>query len=78
MAEVANYDRLEEIGNTLHARSAEGSLDFPEFQQLFAEALAACGGDTDALEMFCPFAKPAGWWDWMMKELQRASSQRVA
>jgi hypothetical protein len=28
--------------------------------------------------MFCPHAKPSGWWDWMTKELQKSASQRVA
>jgi hypothetical protein len=78
MAKVANYDTLEQIGNELYTRSVAGNLDFTAFQQLFAEARAVCGEDGDALEMFCPYAKPPGWWDWMTKELQKTSSQRVA
>jgi hypothetical protein len=78
MAKIANYDKLEQVGNELYARTIAGSLDFTAFQRLFADARAACGPDEDALEMFCPYAKPSGWWDWMTKELQKTSSQRVA
>ena len=78
MAKVANYDKLEQIGNELYARSVAGTLDFAAFQQLFTDARSACGPDEDALEMFCPYAKPSGWWDWMMQELQKTPSQRVA
>ena len=53
MAKVANYDKLERIGNELYERSV-------------------------ALEMFCAYAKPAEWWDWMTQELQKAPSRRVA
>ena len=77
MAKVANYDKLEQIGNELYARSVAGTLDFAAFQQLFSDARSAFGPDEDALEMFCPYAKPSGWWDWMTQELQK-SSQRVA
>ena len=78
MEKVAKYDKLEKIGNELYARSIEGTLDFPAFQRLFGDAQAVCGPDNDAMEMFCPFAKPQGWWDWMIKELQKAPSRRVA
>ena len=78
MANVANYDELERIGNELYARSIAGTLDFSAFQQLFVAARSACGPDEDALEMFCSYAKPTGWWDWMTQELQKTSSQRVA
>jgi hypothetical protein len=30
------------------------------------------------MEMFCPFTKPKGWWDWMVQELQKTPSRRVA
>jgi len=78
MAKVANYDKLERIGNELYERSVAGALDFTVFRQLFADARAACGQDVDALEMFCAYAKPAEWWDWMTQELQKAPSRRVA
>jgi hypothetical protein len=78
MAKVANYDKLEQIGNELYERSVAGTLNFAAFQRLFADARAACGGDEDGLEMFCAYAKPAKWWDWMTQELQKAPSRRVA
>jgi len=58
MADIADYSQLERIGNELSDRSLAGTLDFVAFERLFAEARAACGPDTDALEIFCPFAKP--------------------
>jgi hypothetical protein len=78
MAKVANYDELERVGNEMYERSVAGTLDFTSFQRLFADARAACGADEDALEMFCPYAKPEGWWDWMTQELHRVPSRRVA
>ena len=78
MAKVANYDKLGQIGNELYERSVAGTLDFTAFQRLFSDACSACGPDADALEMFCPYAKPVGWWDWMVQELQKTPSQRVA
>ncbi|HYW45507.1 MAG TPA: hypothetical protein VE959_21775 [Bryobacteraceae bacterium] len=78
MADVADYGQLERIGNELSDRSLAGTLDFAAFQRLFGQARAACGPDTDALEMFCPFAKPDGWWDWMTSEMQKPPSRRVA
>lgn len=78
MAKVTNYDWLEQIGNELYARSLAGSLDVTAFQHLFADARAACRPDEDPLEMFCPYAKSAEWWDWMTQELQKTPSRRVA
>ena len=78
MAKVANYGKLGQIGDELYERSVAGSLDFTAFQRLFRDAHAACGRDVDALEMFCPYAKPAEWWDWMTQELQKSPSRRVA
>jgi hypothetical protein len=78
MAKRANYDELGRIGNELYERSVAGTLDFAAFQKLFSQARSACGSDEDALEMFCPYAKPAGWWDWMMGELRNGPSERVA
>ena len=78
MANVANYAELERIGNALYERSASGTLDFAAFQELFAEARLACGPDEDALEMFCAYAKPAAWWNWLRKQNRQAPSKRVA
>ena len=78
MEPVVDYARLEQIGNELFDRSQAGTLDFAAFQRLFHKAIAACGPDNDAMEMFCPFTKPEGWWDWMVQELQKTPSQRVA
>ena len=78
MAKVANYDKLGQVGNELYERSVSGTLDFSTFKRLFSEAREACGPDGDALEMFCPYAKPVGWWDWMTQELQKSPSRRVA
>jgi hypothetical protein len=78
MEKVVDHGQLERIGNELFDRSRAGTLDFAAFQRLFLAAIAICGPDNDEMEMFCPFAKPEGWWNWMMKELQRTPSQRVA
>ncbi|HEV3197548.1 MAG TPA: hypothetical protein VGZ73_06560 [Bryobacteraceae bacterium] len=78
MEQVVDYSRLEQIGNELFDRYHANALDFATFQRLFHDALAVCGPDDDSMEMFCPFAKPEGWWDWMMQELQKAPSRRVA
>ena len=78
MEPVADYSELERIGNELFDRSQAGTLDFTAFQRLFHEAIAVCGPDNDSMEMFCPFTKPNGWWDWMVQELQKTSSRRVA
>ena len=78
MAKVANYGKLGQIGDELYERSVAGSLDFTAFQRLFSDARGACGPDVDALEMFCPYAKPAGWWTWMVQELQKTPSRRIA
>ena len=78
MEQVIDHKQLKRIGNELFDRSQTGNLDFATFQRLFHEAIAACGPDNDEMEMFCPFAKPDGWWDWMMKELQKTPSRRVA
>jgi hypothetical protein len=78
MEKVIDHTRLEQIGDELFDRSQAGTLDFATFQRLFHEAVAVCGPDSDSMEMFCPFTKPAGWWDWMTQELQKAPSRRVA
>lgn len=78
MEPVIDHAQLERIGNELFDRSQAGTLDFAAFKRLFHEAIAVCGPDNDSMEMFCHFATGQGWWDWMMKELQKTPSQRVA
>jgi hypothetical protein len=70
--ESVPYPALDEIA------ALAGTLDFGAFQRLFHEAVAVCGPDSDEMEMFCPFTKPEGWRDWMVQELQKAPSRRVA
>lgn len=76
MEQVDNKE-LERIGNELYTRWRSGTLDFPSFQRLFHEAIQICG-PGDEMEMFCPFARGDGWWDWMKQELKKASNRRVA
>ena len=71
-------DRLNAIGRELDDLYYSSRLDFDGFKTLFHRALAVCGPDDDNMEMFCHFARGNGWWDWMMKELQKTPSQRVA
>jgi len=78
MEPVINHARLAQIGDELFDRSRSGTLAFADFQRLFHEALSICGPNSDHMEMFCAFAKLENWWEWMMKELQKSSSQRVA
>ena len=76
--EKVDQEALSRIGDELTDLYLGGRLDFATFQRLFRDAIAVCGPDSDHMEMFCPFAKPEGWWDWMMKELQKTPSRRVA
>jgi hypothetical protein len=78
MAKAANYGKIGQIGHERYERSVAGTLDFAAFQRLFLQARGECGPDADALEMFCPYAKPVDWWDWMTQELQKVPSRRVA
>jgi hypothetical protein len=78
MEPIVDYSQLERIGNELFDRSQAGTLDFATFQRLFHEAIAVCGPDNDSMEMFCPFARGEGWWDWMIQELRKTPSRRVA
>jgi arabinogalactan endo-1,4-beta-galactosidase len=71
-------EQLNAIGGELFDRSQAGTLDFEAFQALLKRAIAAVGSDCEHLEMFCHFATGEGWWDWMMQELRKAPSQRVA
>jgi hypothetical protein len=76
--EKVDYEALNRIGDELTDLYLDGRLNLPNFQRLFHEALAICGPDSDHMEMFCQFARGEGWFDWMMQELQQASSRHVA
>ena len=76
--EEVDHKALSRIGNELTDLYLDDRLDFPAFQRLFHEAIAVCGPDNDSMEMFCPFARGEGWWDWMVQELQKTPSRRVA
>jgi arabinogalactan endo-1,4-beta-galactosidase len=71
-------EQLNAIGRELFERSQGGTLDFEAFQALLQRAIATVGSDNEHLEMFCHYASGEGWWDWMMQELRRTSSRRVA
>ena len=70
--------QLNAMGRDLFERSQAGTLDFETFQSLLQRAIAAVGSDNEHLEMFCHYATGEGWWDWMMPELRKTPSQRVA
>jgi arabinogalactan endo-1,4-beta-galactosidase len=76
--EQRQHEKLVAIGTELDDLYFSGRLDFDGFQALFHRALAVCGPDDDSVEMFCHFARGAGWWEWMMQELQKAASRCVA
>jgi hypothetical protein len=71
-------EQLNAIGRELFERSQAGALDFEMFKSLLKRAIAAAGPDNEHLEMFCHYATGEGWWDWMVQELQKAPSRRVA
>jgi len=71
-------EQLNAIGRELFERSQAGTLDFERFQSLLQRAIAAVGSNSEHLEMFCHYATGEGWWDWMMQELQKAPSRRIA
>jgi len=71
-------EQLNVIGRELFERSQAETLDFEMFQSLLQRAIAAVGSDNEHLEMFCHYATGEGWWDWMMQELRKAPSRRVA
>ena len=70
-------EQLNAIGRELNDLYLSGNLDFDSFKALFHRALAIYGTGDD-MEMFCKYARGDGWWDWMMQELRKASSRRVA
>ena len=71
-------EQLNAIGRELHELRLSGRLDFDAFKAHFHRALAICGPDDDDMEMFCHYARGDGWWDWMVQELRKAPSRRVA
>ena len=71
-------DQLNAIGRELEDLHLSGRLDFDAFKSLLTRAIAAVGADHADLEMFCHFARGDGWWDWMVQELRKAPSRRVA
>jgi hypothetical protein len=71
-------DQLNAIGRELDDLYDSGRMDFDGFKALFHRALAICGPDDDDMEMFCHYARGDGWFAWMMQELQKAPSRRVA
>ena len=71
-------EALNAIGRELDDFYFSGRLDFETFKSLFTRALEVAGSDTDDLEMFCHFARGEGWSDWMVQELRKTPSRRVA
>ena len=71
-------EQLNGIGQTLFERSQAGTLDFEAFQVLLKRAIEIVGSDNEHLEMFCHYATGEGWFAWMVQEIQKSPSQRVA
>jgi arabinogalactan endo-1,4-beta-galactosidase len=76
--ERQEHDALSAIGWELFDRRQAGLLDFDAFKSLLRRAIDAVGADNPDLEMFCHYARGEGWFDWMTKEIQQASSRHVA
>ena len=76
--EQQQHEALIAIGSALDDLHLSGRLDFDAFKSLLTRAIAEVGADHADLEMFCHFARGDGWWDWMVQELQKAPSRRVA
>jgi hypothetical protein len=76
--EKQQHERLCEIGRDLDDAYSSGRLDFEAFKSILARAITAVGADHPGLEMFCGYAKGEGWFAWMVQELQKAPSRRVA
>jgi arabinogalactan endo-1,4-beta-galactosidase len=71
-------EALNAIGRELDDCSQAGTLDFEMFKAMLQRAIAAVGSDNEHLEMFCHYATGEGWFAWMVQELQKAPSRRVA
>jgi hypothetical protein len=76
--EKQQHERLCEIGRDLDDAYSSGRLDFEAFKSILTRAITAVGADHPGLEMFCGYAKGEGWFAWMVQELQKAPSRRVA
>jgi hypothetical protein len=76
--EQQQHERLIAIGTELDDLYFSGQLDFDAFKSLLTRAIAAVGSDHEGLEMFCGYARGDGWFAWMVQELQKTPSQRVA
>jgi len=76
--EQQQHEKLVAIGSELDDLYLSGRLDFDAFKSLLTRAIPAAGPDHEGLEMFCHFARGEGWWDWMMQEIQKTPSSRVA
>jgi hypothetical protein len=76
--EQQQHEALVAIGGELDELYFSGRLDFDAFKSLLSRAIAAVGSDHEGLEMFCHFAHGEGWRDWMVQELRKAPSRRVA
>ena len=76
--EKQQHERLCEIGRELDDLYFSGRLDFDAFKSLLTRAIDGVGADHPDLEMFCGYARGEGWFAWMVQELQKTPSQRVA
>jgi arabinogalactan endo-1,4-beta-galactosidase len=76
--ERQQHERLSEIGRELNDAYSSGHLDFEAFKALLTRAITAVGADHPDLEMFCHYATGEGWFAWMVQELQKTPSRRVA
>ena len=76
--EQCKHEKLVAVGAELDDLYLSGRLDFDGFKALFHRAIAICGPDDDSMETFCHYATGEGWWAWMVQELQKAPSRRVA
>ena len=74
----ARDEALNAIGRELDDLHFSGRLDFDAFKSLFLRGLAVCGPNTDDLEMFMADVQDRSWYDWMVDQLQRSASCRVA
>ena len=76
--EIQQHERLCAIGRELDDAYSSGRLDFDAFKALVTRAITTVGADHPDLEMFCGYARGNGWFAWMVQELQKTPSRRVA
>jgi hypothetical protein len=77
-SEKQRDEALNAIGREIDDLKFSGRLDFDAFKSLFLRGLEAAGDDTDDLEMFMPVIQDRSWREWMIEQLQRSASRRVA